>query len=62
MQAKQLKVGAKLVVSTTDGDEEDEVTRILVDGVEAGLSVVETLRNGRVIIMRGRSEQSAHRL
>jgi len=58
MQEMQLKIGAKLVVSTTDGDEEDEVTRVLVDAVDAGVWVVETARNGRVIVMRGRSEQS----
>ena len=58
MEAKQLKVGAKLVVSTTDGDEDDEVTRVVIEDVAAGLWVVETLRNGRVIVMRGRKPQS----
>ena len=53
MQAKEPRVGAKLVVSTTDGDEEDEVTRVVIEDVAAGLWVVETLRNGRVIVMRG---------
>jgi len=57
MQDKQLKVGAKLVVSTTDGDQEDEVTRVLVDAIDAGVWVVETARNGRVIVMRGRGAQ-----
>ena len=56
MQAKEPKVGAKLVVSTTDGDEEDEVTRVVIENVAAGLWVVETVRNGRVIVMRGRSD------
>ena len=56
MHEKQIKVGAKLVVSTKDGDEEDEVTRVVVDAVDEGLWVVETVRNGRVIVMRGRSE------
>ena len=55
MEAKKLKVGAKLVVSTTDGDEDDEVTRVLSEDVAAGLWVVETLRNGRVIVMKGQS-------
>ena len=55
MDAKKLKAGAKLVVSTTDGDEEDEVTRVVSEDVAAGLWVVETLRNGRVIVMKGRS-------
>ena len=55
MEAKRLKAGAKLVVSTTDGDEEDEVTRIVSEDVVAGLWVVETLRNGRVIVMKGQS-------
>jgi len=59
MQDKQLKVGARLVVSTTDGDEEDEVTRVLVDAVDAGVWVVETARNGRVIVMRGTGEHAA---
>ena len=58
MEAKELKVGATLVVSTTDGDEEDEVTRIVIEDVAAGLCVVETLRNGRVIVLRGRQVQS----
>lgn len=57
MQDKQLTVGARLVVSTIDGDEEDEVTRVLVDAVDAGVWVVETARNGRVIVMRGRGER-----
>jgi hypothetical protein len=55
MEAKELKAGAKLVVSTTDGDEEDEVARVVIEDADAGLCVVETLRNGRVIVMRGRS-------
>jgi hypothetical protein len=54
MHDKQLEVGARLIVSTTDGDEEDEVTRVLVDAVDAGVCVVETARNGRVIVMKGR--------
>ena len=57
MEEKQLKVGARLVVSTTDGDQEDEVTRVLVEGVDAGVWIVETANNGRVIVMRGRSAQ-----
>jgi hypothetical protein len=59
MQDKQLKVGARLVVSTTDGDQEDEITRIVVDAIDAGVWVVETARNGRVIVMRGAGEHSA---
>ena len=55
MDAKKLKAGAKLVVSTTDGDEEDEVSRVVSEDVAAGLWVVETLRNGRVIVMKGHS-------
>ena len=65
MDAKRLCVGAKLVVSTSEGDDEDEVTRVLVDAVDAGVCVVETARNGRVIVMRGRSDDypwSAERL
>ena len=58
MEAKELKVGATLVVSTTDGDEEDEVTRVIIEDVAAGLCVVETMRNGRVIVMKGRQLQS----
>jgi hypothetical protein len=58
MEAKELKVGAKLVVSTTDGDEDDEVTRVVIEDLAAGLWVVETLRNGRVIVMRGNQFQS----
>ena len=56
MHGRQLEVGAKLIVSTTDGDEEDEVTRVLVDAVDAGVWVVETARNGRVIVMKGRAD------
>lgn len=55
MEAKELKVGATLVVSTIDGDEVDEVTRVVIEDVAAGLCVVETLRNGRVIVMKGQS-------
>jgi hypothetical protein len=58
MEDMQLEVGAKLVVSTTDGDEEDEVTRVLVDAIDAGVWVVETARNGRVIVMRGKGERA----
>jgi hypothetical protein len=56
---KELKVGATVVVSTSDGDEEDEVTRVVVDAVDAGICVVETARNGRVIVMRGRPDDGA---
>lgn len=59
MDATQLKVGARLVVSTTDGDEDDEVTRVVIEDVAAGLWVVETLRNGRVIVMRGKRQSIA---
>ena len=55
MEAKELKAGAKLIVSTTDGDEEDEVTRVVIEDADAGLCLVETLHNGRVIVMRGPS-------
>ena len=58
MHDMQFKVGARLIVSTADGDEEDEVMRVLVDAVDAGVWVVETARNGRVIVMKGRD--SAH--
>lgn len=61
MHDKQLKVGAKLVVSTADGDEEDVVTRVLVDAVDAGVWVVETARNGRVIVMKGREDPHPRR-
>jgi hypothetical protein len=54
MQHEELKVGAKVMVSTTDGDEEDEVTRVLA--VDGAVWIVETLRNGRVVVMRGRSD------
>lgn len=59
MEAKKPKVGAKLVVSTTDGDEEDEVTRVVSEDAAVGLWVVETLRNGRVIVMRGKRQSIA---
>ena len=54
MDADRLHVGAKLVVSTSEGEEEDEVIRVIVDAVDAGVWVVETARNGRVIVMKGR--------
>lgn len=47
---KELTVGATLVVSTPDGDEEDEVTRVIFEAVNAGICIVETARNGRVIV------------
>jgi hypothetical protein len=56
-EANRLHVGAKLVVSTSEGEEEDEVTRVLVHGMEAGVWIVETARNGRVIVLRGRGER-----
>jgi len=56
MDADRLHVGAKLVVSTSEGEEEDEVTRVLVEGGDACVWLVETARNGRVIVMRGRGE------
>jgi hypothetical protein len=59
MPETELKVGAKLVVSTTDGEQEDEVVRVLVDAVDAGVWVVETARNGRVIVIRGRDARPA---
>ena len=59
MEAKKLEVGAKLVVSTTDGDENDEVTRVVSEDVAAGLWVVETRHNGRVIVMRGKRQSMA---
>lgn len=58
MEVKQLSVGAKLVVSTNEGDEEDEVTRVLVDDADAAMWVVETAHNGRVIVMRGLASES----
>ena len=58
METDRLRVGAKLVVSTSDGEEEDEVTRVLVDAAGSGVCVVETARNGRVIVMRGRSDRN----
>jgi hypothetical protein len=57
MHEREVRVGAKLIVSTTDGEQEDEVTRVLIDAVDTGLWVVETLRNGRVVVMRGRGPQ-----
>lgn len=59
MRENELKVGATLVVSTTDGEEVDEVVRVLVDAVDAAMWVVETARNGRVIVMRGRGDDAA---
>ena len=55
---KDLTVGATLLVSTSDGDEEDEVTRVVVNAVDAGICIVETARNGRVVVMLGRDEPS----
>lgn len=56
MQSIRLRVGAKLVVSTTEGEEEDEITRIVVATNDSGVVVVETARNGRVVVMRGRRD------
>ena len=56
MHEQELKVGAKLIVSTIDGEEEDEVTRVIVDAVDVGICVVETAHNGRVVVMRGNSD------
>lgn len=59
MEERRLCVGERLLVSTSAGEEDDEVTRVLVDGVAAGIWVVETVRNGRVIVMRGRADGPA---
>jgi hypothetical protein len=56
MEEKRLFVGTKLVVSTDGGEEEDEVVRVLGGTPEAGLWVVETARNGRVVVLRGRDD------
>jgi hypothetical protein len=53
MRQNELRVGSTLVVSTTDGEEVDEVVRVVVDAVDAAVWIVETARNGRVIVMRG---------
>ena len=53
MRQNELRVGSTLVVSTTDGEEVDEVVRVLVNAVDAAMWIVETARNGRVIVMRG---------
>lgn len=57
MAEKRLHVGTKLVVSTDDGDQEDEVVRVLGGTPETGLWVVETAHNGRVVVLRGRDEE-----
>ena len=57
MEAKRLFVGTKLVVSTDDGEQEDEVVRVLGGTPEDGLWVVETARNGRVVVLRGRNDE-----
>jgi hypothetical protein len=59
MEEKELRVGAKIVVSTTDGEEEDVITRVLIDATETGMWLIETARNGRVVVMRGQEEQPA---
>jgi len=56
MDEKRLDVGARLVVSTDHGDQEDEVIRVLGSAADAGIWVVETARNGRVVVLRGREE------
>ena len=57
MEAKRLFVGTKLVVSTDDGEQEDEVVRVIGGTPEHGLWVVETARNGRVVVLRGRDDE-----
>jgi hypothetical protein len=57
MEAKRLHVGTKLIVSTDDGDQEDEVVRVLGGTPEDGLWVVQTARNGRVVVLRGRDDE-----
>jgi hypothetical protein len=61
MEDGDVRAGAKLVVSTTDGEQEDEVIRVLVDAVDAGVWIVETAQNGRVIVMRGRDAEPSWR-
>lgn len=59
MEERELRVGAKIVVSTTDGEEEDVITRVLIDATETGMWLIETAHNGRVVVMRGQEEQPA---
>ena len=53
MKSKRPLVGTRLVVTTDDGDQEDHVVRVLDGTPEKGLWVVETARNGRVVVLRG---------
>ena len=55
MNTKRPLVGTKLVVTTDDGEQEDEVLRVLGGTPEKGLWVVETALNGRVVVLRGRT-------
>jgi hypothetical protein len=53
MQAIRLRAGAKLLVSTDEGEQEDEVVRVVNGTPDSGVWIVETARNGRVVVMRG---------
>jgi hypothetical protein len=53
MKSTRPLVGTKLVVTTDDGEQEDEVVRVLDGTSEQGLWVVETARYGRVVVLRG---------
>jgi hypothetical protein len=53
METQRLRVGAKLMVCTEEGEREDEIVRVVSTTANEGLCIVETARNGRVVVMRG---------
>jgi hypothetical protein len=44
-------VGDVIVVHTADGNEEDDVTRVIIHNTTKGIWLVETAHHGRVVVM-----------
>ena len=51
---RSISVGDAIVVTTSEGDEQDSVTRVVMTSTEKGVWLVETVLHGRVIVLAGR--------
>ena len=49
------RAGTRIIVSTVDGSEEDDVLRVLERSSSRGLWLVETAHHGRVVVLKGRN-------
>lgn len=53
MREGRIRAGARVVITTEHGEEEEEVLRVLGGSEEAGVWLVETARQGRVVVLPG---------